>query len=144
MKHFQEDNIISDFLDSIGPWRDYVIIGGSFSLFIYKLYLANSEVHNIPVGTRDIDSLISRKTPEISKKNIAKHLREAGFIPIFKTLETPPIECYIKNIDGIEVEIEFLTDSAMREDKNKNVIIPGIVAQPLSYLTLSLQKTMSK
>ena len=42
----------------------------------------------------------------------------------------------------VEVEIEFLTDSATRKDKNKNVVIAGIVAQPLSYLTLSLQTTM--
>ena len=48
----------------------------------------------------------------------------------------------MKEIDGVEVEIEFLTDSATRYDKNKNVMIAGIVAQPLSYLTLSLQTTM--
>ena len=48
----------------------------------------------------------------------------------------------MKEIDGVEVEIEFLTDSATRDDKNKNVVIAGIVAQPLSYLTLSLQTTM--
>ncbi len=43
--------------------------------------------------------------------------------------------------DGIEIEIEFLTDTATRNDKNKNVVIAGIVAQPLSYLTLNLQTT---
>ena len=48
----------------------------------------------------------------------------------------------MKKIDGVEVEIEFLIDSATRNDKNKNVVIAGIVAQPLSYLTLSLQTTM--
>lgn len=46
-------------------------------------------------------------------------------------------------MDGVEVEIEFLTDSATRGDKNKNVVIAGIVAQPLSYLTLSLQTTLN-
>lgn len=48
----------------------------------------------------------------------------------------------MKEINGVEVEIEFLTDSAARHDKSKNVVISGVVAQPLSYLTLSLQKTM--
>lgn len=48
----------------------------------------------------------------------------------------------MKEIDGVEVEIEFLTDSATRDDKNKNVMIAGIVVQRLSYLTLSLQTTM--
>jgi len=54
----QEDKIISEFLESIGPWRDFVIIGGGFALFIYKLYLSDPTLKNLPVGTRDIDSFI--------------------------------------------------------------------------------------
>ena len=69
-------------------------------------------------------------------------LNEAGFTHIFKDVDVPATESYVKEIDGVEVEIEFLTDSATRDDKNKNVVIAGIVAQPLSYLTLSLQTTM--
>jgi len=138
----QEDKIISEFLNSIGPWREFVVIGGGFALFIYKLYLADQKLKNSPVGTRDIDSLIPRRVPEISKKNIAKHLREAGFTHVFKDLDVPAAEAYVKKIDGSEVEIEFLTDSATRNNRNKNVVIAGVVAQPLSYLTLSLQTTM--
>ncbi|MEN9654796.1 MAG: hypothetical protein RL235_908 [Chlamydiota bacterium] len=142
MKQNQEDKIISEFLKSLGPWRDFVVIGGGFALFIYKLYLADPRLENFPVGTRDIDSLIPRKVPEISTKNIAKYLNEAGFTHIFKDVDVPATESYAKKIAGVEVEIEFLTDSATRDDKNKNVMIAGIVAQPLSYLTLSLQTTM--
>ncbi len=141
MKQIQEDKIISDFLTSIGPWREFIVIGGGFALFIYKLYLADQKLENSPVGTRDIDSLIPRKLPEISKKNIAKHLHEAGFKHVFKDVDIPATESYVKEIDGLEIEIEFLTDSAIRKDKNKNVVIGGVVAQPLSYLTLSLQMT---
>ena len=141
MKQSQEDKIISEFLNSIGPWREFIIIGGGFALFIYKLYLADPKLENNPVGTRDIDSLIHRKVPEISKKNIARHLQEAGFAHVFKDVDVPATEAYVKEIDGLEVEIEFLTDSATRNDKNKNVLIGGVVAQPLSYLTLSLQTT---
>jgi hypothetical protein len=142
MKQSQEDKIISVFLKSLGPWRDFVVIGGGFALFIYKLYLADPALKNLPVGTRDIDSLIPRKVPEISKKNIAKYLNEAGFTHVFKDVDIPATENFVKEIDGAEVEVEFLTDSATRDDKNKNVVIAGIVAQPLSYLTLSLQMTM--
>jgi hypothetical protein len=141
MKQSQEDKIISEFLNSIGPWREFIIIGGGFALFIYKLYLADPKLENTPVGTRDIDSLIPRRVPEISKKNIAKHLNEAGFTHVFKDVDVPAAEAYVKEINGLEVEIEFLTDSATRNDKNKNVIIGGVVAQPLSYLTLSLRMT---
>lgn len=136
MKQSLEDKIISEFLNSIGPWREFIVIGGGFALFIYKLYLADPKLENTPVGTRDIDSLIPRKVQEISKKNIAKHLYDAGFTPIFKDVDVPATEAYVKEIEGSEVEIEFLTDSATRNDKNKNVVIGGVVAQPLSYLTL--------
>lgn len=142
MKLNQEDKIISEFLKSLGPRREFVVIGGGFALFIYKLYLADPKLENLPVGTRDIDSLIPRKIPEISKKNIAKYLNEAGFTHVFKDVDIPATESFVKEIDGVEVEIEFLTDAATRDDKNKNVVIAGIVAQPLSYLSLSLQTTM--
>jgi hypothetical protein len=74
MKQIQEDKIISEFLKSLEPWREFIVIGGGFALFIYKLYLADPELENLPVGTRDVDSLIPRRIPEISKKNIAKYL----------------------------------------------------------------------
>ncbi len=141
MNPSQEDKIISEFLNSIGPWRECIVIGGGFALFIYKLYFADPKLKNPPIGTRDIDSLIPRRVPEISKKNIAKHLHEAGFTHVFKDIDVPATEAYVKEIEGLEVEIEFLTDSATRNDKNKNVMIRGVVAQPLSYLTLSLQMT---
>jgi hypothetical protein len=142
MKFEKEDKIIGEFLQSIGPWRKYIVISGGYALFIYKLYLADQKLEHPPIGTRDIDSLISRKVPEISTKNIAKHLHEAGFTQIFKDMDIPAAEAYVKEIDGIEVEVEFLTDSATRHDKNKNVVIAGVVAQPLSYLALSLEMSM--
>lgn len=138
----QEDKIISEFLESIGPWRDFVVIGGGFALFIYKFYLSDPKLKNLPVGTRDIDSLIPRKIPDVSKKNIQSYLREAGFNHVFKDLDDPATEAYVKDIAGAEVEIEFLTDDSARKNKDKNVLIAGVVAQPLSYLTLSLQTTV--
>ena len=49
---------------------------------------------------------------------------------------------WIKEIDNVEIEVEFLTDNATRHRKAKNVKLSGIVAQPLSYLSLSLQETL--
>lgn len=138
MKLDQEDIVISEFLNSIGPWSNYIVIGGGYALFIYKLYLSDQKLENHPVGTRDIDSLIPRKIPEISKKNIAQHLQEAGFTYVFKDMDEPTTEAYKKKINGLEIEIEFLTHDAVRNNKNKNIVIAGVVAQPLRYLTLSL------
>lgn len=35
----QEDLVISEFLQSMGPWREVIVIGGGYALIIYKLYL---------------------------------------------------------------------------------------------------------
>jgi hypothetical protein len=138
----KEDVVISEFLRAIGPWRRHIVIGGGYALIIYKLYLADKTLKNPPVGTRDIDSLIPRKIPEVSKANIAKHLCDAEFTRVYKDLDHPATESYVKEIHGLEVEIEFLTDSATRGDKHKNVVIAGVVAQPLSYVALSLRTTV--
>lgn len=138
----KEDKIISDFLKSLGPWSDCAVIGGGYALFIYKLYLSDPLLKNPPVGTSDIDTILPRRIPEVSKKNIAKHLQEAGFMQVFKDLSIPATESFVKEIDGYEVEIEFLTDDAVRNDKDKNVVISGVVAQPLSYINLSLEKNL--
>lgn len=137
----QEDEIITDFLKSLGPWRDHVIIGGGYALIIYKLYLSK-DVGNPPIGTRDIDSLMPRKIPQVSKKSISEYLHGAGFKQHYKDYDDPATEAYLKEINGIEIEVEFLTDNAARINrKNKNIIIAGITAQPLRYLKLSLENT---
>lgn len=138
----REEVIISDFLKSIGPWRNHVAIGGGYAPIIYKLYFDKRKTGYPPVGTRDLDSLVPRRVPQASKKDIAEHLEEAGFEHVFRDNEQPPTEAYVKEINGEEVEIEFLTDDSTRSDKEKNVTVAGVVAQPLSYLKLSLQRTM--
>jgi hypothetical protein len=37
----KEDAVISEFLRSVGPWHNYIVIGGGHALIIYKLYLAD-------------------------------------------------------------------------------------------------------
>jgi len=134
----KEDRIISDFLNSIGPWKEHVVLGGGYALIVYKMYLVDQMTGHPPIGTRDLDSLISRKIPEISNKNLHKYLLESGFEQYFKDLKIPAAESYMKKIEGSEIEVEFLTDDATRHNKGKNVKISGIVAQPLSYLEKSL------
>lgn len=138
----KEDKVISEFLKSIGPWKKHIVIGGGYAPIIYKLYLANQKVGPPPIGTRDIDSLIPRRIPKASQNNIANHLKSAGFVQFFKDRENPATEAYVKEIDGSEVEIEFLTDNSTRKNKYRNIIISGVSAQPLSYLNLSIQETM--
>lgn len=138
-----EDRILSDFLRSLGPWREHLIVGGGYALIIFKFFLAPQQNGNPPVGTRDIDTLLQRRVPQVSHKDIATHLKEAGFKQVAKDYDDPANEAYVKEIAGTEVEIEFLTDDAARKNKSKSVFIAGVVAQPLSYLKLSLNNSIA-
>lgn len=142
LNSIKEDRVISEFLTSLGPWCNHIVIGGGYALIIYRLYFVEQKLETFPVGTHDIDSLIPRKVPTVSKKDVSIHLQEAGFKRVFKDYDQPATEAYAKEMQGVEIEIEFLTDAATRKDKHKNVAIAGIVAQPLSYLTLSLEMTV--
>ncbi len=142
MEFKKEDKVISTFLESLGPWKSQIVIGGGYAPIIYKMYLVSDEEGNPPVATRDIDSLIPRKVPEISRTNISNHLENAGFELRYKDRENPPTESYIKLIDEEEVEVEFLTDNSARFNKEKNVSVAGVTAQPLSYLAFSLSDSL--
>ena len=138
MDNIQEDKILSDFLTSLGVWRDAVVIGGGYALIIYKIYLASKKSNINPVGTRDIDSLVPRKIPKKSAYSISQHLEMNGFSRVFKDRNHPATESYLKELNGIEIEVEFLTDRRARRDKDENISISGVVAQPLRYIEMSL------
>ena len=142
----REDLIISDFLKSLEEWNKYLIIGGGYAPIIYKLYFDNVNTEISPVATRDIDTIIPRiKLKNIfEEKNIDSVLISHGFKHSSDDLlGKPPAEKYIKEIDGIEIEIEFLTDKQFRNHKEKNLKIAGVVAQTLSYIEMSYNEPLS-
>src|SRR5256885_14438992 len=99
----KEDKIVSDFLKSLGPWCSYIVITGGYAPIIYKIYFSDCSVGNPPVGTRDIDSLIPRKIPLISKNNIANFLVKSGFQQSFRDYLDPATEFYKKIIEDVDV-----------------------------------------
>lgn len=135
-----EDKIISEFLDAIGPWHRYLIIGGGFAPFVYKLYLADPKLKHVPVATHDLDIILPRKLPQHFSKDISTCLKVAGFEPIYKDREQPPTCSYIKELEGEELEVEFLTSLSRQRN---NATIQGVIAQPLSYLEMSLKNTIT-
>ncbi len=117
----KEDKMISTFLSSIGLWNNHVIIGGGFAPIIYKLYLSDLSTGMLPVGTRDLDSLISRKIPNMAHKKLSEHLIDSGFTTIFKNLEIPATQAYVKDIDGFELEVELVAAGSAAFGKTPNV-----------------------
>jgi hypothetical protein len=133
----KEEKIIEEILKSLGSWANEVVIGGGYALLIYRLCLSKN-TEPMPAATRDVDSLIPRIVGK-KKTELAKVLKSAGFEHQFKDDGHPPTESYIKEIHGEEIELEFLTDDRVRKNRGKNIEISGVVAQPLSYLEMSLE-----
>lgn len=83
--------------------------------------------------------MIPRRVPAKSEKSISQFLLAYGFTQLRKDRLNPATESYSKAIADTEIEVEFLTDDYTRRDKARNVEISGVIAQPLSYLRLSLE-----
>lgn len=110
----QEDKILSEYLRSIGPWSKHIVISGGYALLIYRMYCSKSDSKCIPTATADIDSLIPRRLPIVSNRSIVSYLTETGFVAETKSMDDVPVVFYSKMIQGKEIEVEFLTDTQVR------------------------------
>lgn len=124
---------------ALGPWRDSLVLGGGVALIVYDRCMARTNAK--PVGTADLDFLIPRR-PLVPANSapLSTVLKDLGFKIHTKDLGIPPVQSFVKESGDVELEVEFLTDDRTRS-KTQSVPIEGaqIVAQPLSYLEMSLQ-----
>jgi len=130
----------SGFLKTLWIIRDYlseIVIGGGWVPLIYYHYLLADKSRE-PIRTRDIDLMVKLKLPVIGSKTLDQLLVEAGFKPNFKSRETPPVICYDGNIDGHEVEIEFLTDQRGAKEDTVIEVQKGLNAQSLRFISIPL------
>ena len=107
------------FFNTLVILRSYlseIVIGGGWAPFLYYRYLVGDRNHD-PVLTSDIDLMVKHQVPTFGSKTIDELLTEANLEAKFKTLDTPPIIHYEGKIEGVDVEIEFLTDqTGSRQD----------------------------
>lgn len=121
------------------PWNEQIVIGGGVALILYDTIL--SKVHAGAVGTTDIDFLIPRKPAKIGDGRISTVLLDNGYEPRNKTQDLPSVQSFIKQVEGIEIEVEFLTDNKSRfKEDVVEVKEAGVNAQALSYIEMSLSE----
>lgn len=128
------------FLKTLWIIRDYlpeIVIGGGWVPLIYYHYLLADKARK-PIQTRDIDLMVNLKLPVLGSKTVYQLLVEAGFRPTFKSREAPPVIGYEGNIDGHEVEIEFLTDQRGAKEDVVVEVQKGLSAQSLRYISIPL------
>jgi hypothetical protein len=151
-----ERKVLALVLKAYGERANDLIIGGGYAPIIYRLYFAH-ESSPVPVMTMDLDalirtkdersrhqalstnmdSLIKRREDRSEPLGLGKQLIAHGFKWHPKSISESSPESYKKEIDGQEVEIEFITDKNPRDRDAPGVKIDGVVAQPLSYLEMS-------
>ena len=134
------ENFKAGFLKTLWIIRAYlseIVIGGGWVPLIYYHYLLADKSRE-PIRTRDIDLMVKLKLPVIGSKTVDQLLVEAGFRPNFKSRDTPPVICYEGNIDGHEVEIEFLTDQKGAKEDAVIEVQKGLSAQSLRFISIPL------
>lgn len=139
-----ENNFKRGFFKTLAILRDYlpniVIAGGWAPLIYYHYLLSKKEIE--PLRTKDIDIVVPERLKKMTDSTIDELLIEAGFKPKFKSLNTPPAISYEGNIEGFEVEIEFLTH---RRGEREDIVVKvqkGLHAQSLAFISILLENAI--
>jgi hypothetical protein len=138
------DRFHVSFLKSLWLIRDYlpqVVIAGGWAPFAYYRYLVGDPSKN-PIRTGDLDIVVGNRLPQAGEKLLDEILTGAGLQAVFKTRSQPPVIHYEGEIEGLEVEIEFLTDLKGSSAKEAIEVQPGLHAEALRYLTLLIENTI--
>lgn len=130
---------IEELATILKPWNEQLVVGGGVALILYDVVLAKA--NSGAVGTTDIDYLIPRRPIKSGDEKISELLIESGYEPKNKSLDTPAVQSFIKQIEEVEIEVEFLTDNKSRHQEDVVVISgAGVNAQSLSYIEMSLKE----
>lgn len=128
------------FLKTLWILRDYlsiIVIGGGWVPLLYYHYLL-ADKSKEPIRTRDIDLLVDINLPIVGDKTVDQLLLKAGLEPKFKSPDTPPVIHYEGTIDGLEVEIEFLTDQKGAKDDVVIEVQKGLHAEALRFISIPI------
>lgn len=129
-------------LSILRPYHSQIVIGGGWVPFLYYRYLAKNPSHT-PVLTRDIDFMVGHQVPIVGSHTIDEILtKEARLTTAFKNLDNPAVIHYEGTIDGVEVEIEFLTDQSGSREERVFVVQRGLHAEALRYVSLIIENTL--
>ncbi len=129
-------------LATLKPYLPQIVIGGGWAPFLYYHYLIKNRQH-APVLTSDIDLMVRHRVPILGRKTIDELLTvEAGLETTFKSMENPAVIHYEGTIDGVEVEIEFLTDQTGPQQEKVIEVQKGLHAEALRYVSIIIENTL--
>lgn len=126
------------FMRTLLALRDYlphIVIGGGWVPLIYYHYLLGDRTI-VPLMTRDIDLMVGLEVPLIGHQSIDRLLSDSGLRVEYRSRHTPPITVYVGQIDGHEVEIQFLTHQYGGGRRAAIEVQPGLHAQALRFISI--------
>ncbi len=132
------------FFHTLWILKDYlsqIVIGGGWVPMLYYHYLLHDKTI-MPIRTRDIDIFVKTKVPVIGSASLDHLLCNAGFKPIFKSNDIPPIVGYAGRVGNEEVEVEFLTVMKGPHDDSPIEIQNGLTAQALRFASILIENTV--
>ncbi|MDF1592568.1 MAG: GSU2403 family nucleotidyltransferase fold protein [Desulfobacterales bacterium] len=118
-----------------------IVVGGGWAPFIYYRYLLGDKAHE-PIRTRDIDFMVQEEVPVIGSKTVDQLLEEAGFKTVFKSRDVPPLIHYEGNIEGMDVEIEFLADQTGSRPDLVLEVQKGLHAEALRFISIVIENAV--
>jgi hypothetical protein len=124
------------------PYLPQIVIGGGWAPFLYYHYLAKNRQHTT-VLTRDIDLMVRHQVPIVGSKTIDEILTvEAKLKTTIKSLDNPAVIHYEGTIDGVEVEIEFITDQTGSQQEKVLKVQKDLHAEALRYVSIVLENPL--
>ncbi|MGV8084155.1 MAG: GSU2403 family nucleotidyltransferase fold protein [Coriobacteriia bacterium] len=125
---------LAELLRVLAPYRDDFVLVGGWVPQLYARYLRLSD--HASLYTRDVDLAVEPKL-KMREYAVDQLLKSAGLTDRHKALRTPPIVCYVGQLKGCEVELEFLTIE--RGDREgPRMVQSGLYAVGLHYIDLLL------
>jgi predicted nucleotidyltransferase len=132
------------FLKTLWILKEYlpvIIIGGGWAPLIYYHYLIKDKSKE-PIRTRDIDLFVKINLPVLGNRTVDQLLVESGLQTKFKDHDNPPVIHYEGDIEGDDVEIEFLTDKRGAKEDNVIVVQKGLHATALRFVSIILENSI--
>jgi predicted nucleotidyltransferase len=135
---------VRSFFSTLAILRSYLpqfVVAGGWAPFLYYRYYVKDRTH-IPILTSDMDLMVNQNVSIVGSKTIDQLLTEAQFSTAFKTKDTPPIIHYEGAIEGVAVEIEFLTDQTGSRPDVVLEVQKGLHAEALRYVSILVENVL--